>query len=208
MVTTIAEVASRAGVGVGTVSRVLNGSASVSEATRLRVRAVIDELGYEPHAAARALSTGRTGTVGVVAPFFTQPSVVERLRGVSREISRRRLPARAVRPRAPRAARAAPRRRAAGRAPVRVAVPVGRRPRALRRRGVAVALIDCEHPALPGVSVDDVAGGRLAAEHLLALGHRRVAFVGDDEDSPWHFVSSTRRAARRRRPCWPTRAPS
>src|SRR3954452_3386216 len=84
--TTIAEVASRAGVGVGTVSRVLNGSPSVSEATRQRVRDVIEELGCEPHAAASALSTGRTSTIGVVAPFFTQPSVVERLRGVSRVI--------------------------------------------------------------------------------------------------------------------------
>src|SRR5215208_1394789 len=86
-VTTIAMVAERAGVGVGTVSRVLNGSASVSEATRRRVLGVIDELGYEPNAAARALSTGRTRTLGVIAPFFTQPSVVERLRGVSRVVA-------------------------------------------------------------------------------------------------------------------------
>jgi len=190
---TIAEVASRAGVGVATVSRVLNGSPAVSEATRRRVRAVIDELGYEPSHAARALSTGRTRTVGVVTPFFTQPSVVERLRGVSREI-------------------------AAGgyqlvlfdlARPDRLArLPVGGRIdgllcvsmcpsdadlQRLRSAGIPVALIDEEHPELPSVAIDDVAGGRLAIEHLVELGHRRIAFVGDDEGSQWGFKSSARR---------------
>src|ERR671915_645184 len=81
-VTTIARVAQEAGVGVGTVSRVINGSTAVSEATRRRVLEVVAELGYEPNATARALSTGRTRAVGVIAPFFTRPSVIERLRGV------------------------------------------------------------------------------------------------------------------------------
>ena len=44
---------------------------------------VVAELGYEPNATARALSTGRTRSVGVIAPFFTRPSVIERLRGVA-----------------------------------------------------------------------------------------------------------------------------
>ena len=81
--TTIARVAEEAGVGVGTVSRVLNGSAVGQRGDASRASSTsIEELGYEPNAAARALSTGRTSTLGVVAPFFTQPSVVERLRGV------------------------------------------------------------------------------------------------------------------------------
>ena len=87
---TIAAVAAEAGVGVGTVSRVLNGSPSVSEDTRRRVLEAIALLDYQPSAVARALSTGRTHAVGVVAPFFTQPSVVERLRGMSRTLSRSR----------------------------------------------------------------------------------------------------------------------
>ncbi len=78
----IRDVAERAGVGVGTVSRVLNDSPGVSRATRERVRAVVDELGYRPSASARRLSLGRTMTLGVIAPFFTRPSVVERLRGI------------------------------------------------------------------------------------------------------------------------------
>src|SRR5688500_13264826 len=80
---TITQVARHAGVGVATVSRVLNGSSAVREQTRQRVLEAIAELGYAPNPAARALSTGRTQSVGVVAPFFTRPSVIERLRGIS-----------------------------------------------------------------------------------------------------------------------------
>jgi LacI family transcriptional regulator len=192
-VTTIAEVAGLAGVGVGTVSRVINGSPAVSADTRRRVLAVIADLGYEPNAAARALSTGRTGSVGVVAPFFTQPAVVERLRGVSRIVaaSGHQLVLFDVEHPGPFAALAA-----AGRLDGLLCVSLCPSEPELERfdaAGVAVALVDCEHPHLSGVSIDDVEGGRLAAQHLLALGHRRIAYIGDEEDSPFGFTSSARR---------------
>ncbi|MBI5961538.1 MAG: LacI family DNA-binding transcriptional regulator, partial [Chloroflexi bacterium] len=79
---TIRDVAERAGVGIGTVSRVLNGSPSVSEETREKVLEVIRELGFRPNSAARQLSGGKTFTIGVVSPFFTMPSFVERLSGI------------------------------------------------------------------------------------------------------------------------------
>ena len=81
-VTTISDIARRAGVGVGTVSRVLNRSPSVSEATRQRVLDVIEELEYTPSSVARRLSLGRTLTVAAVVPFVTHASAVERLQGV------------------------------------------------------------------------------------------------------------------------------
>ncbi len=193
MKVTIAEVASRAGVGVATVSRVLNGSPAVSEETRRRVRGVIDELGYEPSAAARALSTGRTRTVGVVTPFFTQPSVVERLRGVSRAIADggyQLVLFDLARP--DRLARLPVGGRIDGLLCVSMCPSEPDLAR-LRAAGISVALVDDEHPELPSVAIDDVAGGRLAVEHLLELGHRRIAFVGDDEESPWGFRSSARR---------------
>jgi LacI family transcriptional regulator len=193
--TTIAEVAGRAGVGVATVSRVINGSPAVSAETRRRVAAVIAELGYEPNAAARALSTGRTGAVGVVAPFFTQPAVVERLRGVSRIVagSGHQLVLFDVERPGPLAALSA-----AGRLDGLLCVSLCPSDAELERfdaAGVAVALVDCEHPRLSGVSIDDVEGGRLAAQHLLDLGHRRIGYVGDEEDGPFRFTSSARRRA-------------
>ena len=193
MKVTIAEVASRAGVGVATVSRVLNGSPAVSEETRTKVRAIIDELGYEPSAAARALSTGRTRTVGVVTPFFTQPSVVERLRGVSREITEGGYQLVLFDLAKPdRLARLPVGGRIDGLLCVSMCPSEADLAR-LRAANIAVALVDYEHPELPSVAIDDVAGGRLAAEHLLELGHHRIAFVGDDESGAWGFTSSARR---------------
>ena len=78
----IAAVATRAGVGVGTVSRVINGSPHVRDSTRRRVLEVIDGLNYRPSRLASGLSRGRTGAVGILVPFLTRPSAVERLAGV------------------------------------------------------------------------------------------------------------------------------
>ena len=79
---TISDVAAHAGVGVSTVSRVLNESPKVSADTRARVLAAIEALSYRPNPLARGLSRGRCQTLGVVVPFFTHASAVERLRGV------------------------------------------------------------------------------------------------------------------------------
>jgi DNA-binding LacI/PurR family transcriptional regulator len=63
----------------------------------------------------------------------------------------------------------------------------------LTRAGVPVVLLDACLPGLPAVVTDDVQGGRLAAGHLLALGHERIAFIGDDPANPLGFVSSAER---------------
>lgn len=68
----IGEIARRAGVSRSTVSYVLSGKRPVSEATRLRIQAVIDELDYRPNASARALREGRTHTLGLVIPPASQ----------------------------------------------------------------------------------------------------------------------------------------
>src|SRR3954452_16074729 len=85
---TIRDVARHAGVSAATVSRVLNDSPLVLEPTRERVQASVDELGYRVNATARNLSIGRAMAIGVVVPFFTAPSVIERLRGVVERLGR------------------------------------------------------------------------------------------------------------------------
>ncbi|NGO49471.1 LacI family DNA-binding transcriptional regulator [Streptomyces ureilyticus] len=64
----IGEIAKRAGVSRSTVSYVLSGKRPVSDGTRQKIQRVIDELGYQPNASARALANGRTNTIGLVFP--------------------------------------------------------------------------------------------------------------------------------------------
>ena len=198
-VATIAEVAREARVGVATVSRVLNGSPAVREQTRRRVLDAIARLGYAPNAAARALSTGRTRAVGVLAPFFTRPSVMERLRGVSGVLSgsgHQLVLFDVERPQERDGYMASlP---GGGLLDGLLSISLCPSDAELERfaeAGVPVVLVDHAHAKVPAVYTDDAAGGRLATEHLLALGHRRVAFVGDAEGNDYGFTSSALRRA-------------
>jgi LacI family transcriptional regulator len=197
--TTIARVAEEAGVGVGTVSRVLNGSPAVSAATRRRVLEAIATLDYQPSPVARALSTGRANAIGVVAPFFTQPSVIERLRGVSRTLADEGYQLILHDVERPDQRRELFRSLAVpgsidGLLAISLA-PTEREARRLQRAGFPVVLLDRDHPTLPCITIDDVEGGRLAAELLLELGHRRIAFLGDEEANLFGFDSSAHRRA-------------
>jgi LacI family transcriptional regulator len=190
-------VAARAGVGVGTVSRVLNDSPGVAQATRERVRAVMDELGYRPSATARNLSLGRTQTLGVIAPFFTSPSVVERLRGIDDVVGRTPYDLTLFNIETRDQRRAALRRFARrDRVDGVLVISLPLTPaeiRAFSRDGLPAVCVDVANTMLPYVSIDDVSGGAMAARHLLDAGHRRIAFVGDVEENPFGFASSERR---------------
>lgn len=89
---TLEAVAARAGVGRGTVSRVVNGSTQVSDQVRAAVLSAIDELGYVPNRAARSLVTHRTDCVALVVSesedrVFAEPFFAGVIRGVSAEIA-------------------------------------------------------------------------------------------------------------------------
>ena len=190
---TIADVAERAGVGVSTVSRVLN-DGQVSGRARERVMAAMSDLAYRPRASARALASGSTGMVGLVIPFFTHPSAIERVRGVmaAMEETPFDLIVCDVGDPGQRDAylgRRAPVNRSDGLLIVSLA-PDDDEVDALLATGAPVVLVDAQHPRLPRVVIDDVHGGALATRHLLELGHERIAFVGDTSDPGFGFVSS------------------
>jgi LacI family transcriptional regulator len=193
----IRDVAARAGVGVGTVSRVLNDAPGVAHATRERVRAVMDELGYRPSSTARNLSLGRTQTLGVVAPFFTSPSVVERLRGIDDVIGDSAYDLtlfniETLEQRHAALRRFARRTRIDG--VIVISLPLtAAEVRAMGRDGLPAVLVDVANSDLPHVAIDDVEGGAIATRHLLDAGHRQIAFVGDVKDIEFGFASSERR---------------
>jgi len=192
---TIRDVARHAGVSAATVSRVLNDSPLVLEPTRERVQASVAELGYRLNATARNLSIGRAMAIGVVVPFFTAPSVIERLRGVVERLGRgeRReydlmlfdVEAPEQRP----FEQLVGGDRVAGLLIISLSISDAE-VAALARDELPAVLVDATHPGLPRVVIDNVRGGELAAEHLLARGHRRIGFVGDHPDNPYGFTSS------------------
>lgn len=193
---TISDVAARAGVGAGTVSRVLNGSPQVSEPTRARVLAAIEELGYRPNPLAQGLSRGRCRTLGVVVPYFTTPSPVERLRGVAAALDGSQYDlvifnVETVAHRDDFLGTLTRRDRADGLLLMSFPPPAEALDRIVGA-GVPVVLVDARREGLPGVVIDDVEGGRIATRHLVELGHERIAFIGGDDD-PLGFTASADR---------------
>jgi LacI family transcriptional regulator len=186
---TIYDVAKEAGVGIGTVSRVLNGSEQVNPETRARVLAAIDSLGFVPKFEALARARKQLGRVGVLTPFFTSDSFVDRLRGVVAALTT--LPYELViydvaseAQRDGYLTNLAITRRVDGL--IVIGLPLDRATaRRLQTHSLPTVVImpagEPIDPSLTQIIHDDGAGGRMAAEYLLARGHRRIGFVGDTE---------------------------
>ena len=182
--TRISDVATAAGVSVGTVSNVLNRPHLVAPLTRDRVTAAIETLGFGRNESARQLRSGSSRAIGLVVIDAANPFFADVARGVEDcvddvggvvllgnsggEESRERRYLELFEEQRVRGVLIAPLTDAAP--------PLG----ALARLGIPVVFLDrhAEDLQHSSVSVDDVAGGRNATEHLIAQGHRRVAFVG------------------------------
>lgn len=195
---TIADVAERAGVGVGTVSRVLNESPRVSDSTRAHVLAIIEEMDYRPSFLARGLSKGTAGVLAAIVQRMTTPSALQRLRGILDEASAagfdvilhnvndvgdyRNQVRDLLRPD-----------RCAGGLLVSLK-PDDEDVAMLTSNPVPVVVVDGKIPGISGLHIDDELGGKMATEHLISLDHRRIAFIGDWED-PIGFHPSAKRLA-------------
>ena len=184
MAVSVREVAAAASVSVGTVSNVLNRPDKVAPATVERVLAAIDDLGFVRNDAARQLRAGRSRSIGLVVLDVRNPFFTEVARGAEDRADADGLTVLlgnsdedAARENAYVASFEEQRVHGV------LVSPIGDdlgRLRRLRERGVPVVLVDRVAPdgSLSSVSVDDVAGGRLAAAHLLGLGRRKLAFIG------------------------------
>jgi DNA-binding LacI/PurR family transcriptional regulator len=195
---TIREVAGHAGVSISTVSLVLNSPDRVSDATRQRVLAAVDALGFVPKAEAVARARRGTGRVGVLAPYSTYPSVARRLAGMLQ--ATRDRPIEVVLFDQESAARRT--------SPLLGSLPVTGRldgiivvshpmdptvAQRLHELVLPTVVVDIRHPGFDSVHTDDATGGRLAAEHLLARGHRRFVFLGEAQESDEYVSPSQRR---------------
>ncbi len=182
--TSVRDVARHAGVSVGTVSNVLNRPDRVSPDAVQRVQRAIEELGYVRNDAARQLRAGRSTTIGLVVLDVSNPFFAEVARGAQEAalahgftvilgnsdedgdhenayldlFEKQRVHGVLISP----------------------SGDLDERLLRLRRRGTPAVLVDrrSEDGSLSSVAVDDIAGGRLAVEHLLDSGRHRIAFVG------------------------------
>ena len=190
MPATIRDVAKQANVGIGTVSRVLNSSPSVSDETRQKVLGAIEELDYRPNPIARQLSTGRTLTIGVILPHLTMPSYVERLRGVQRALADTKydLVLFSVENPTQRDAFFDDLSRASRVDGILIVSlpPTDQQAEYFAKMHIPIVLVDAYHPDLCCVVIDDVGGGQKVTEYLIELGHHKIAFLGDYLETPFH----------------------
>ena len=184
----IRDVAERAGVSISTVSNALNRPEWVRDELVARVRQAADDLGYVPLQAAQQLRAGRSGMLGMTVINIANPFFAAMVAGAEEAAA-----ASGYRILVGNDDDDAEKEREHLRLFERVQVegvlvsPYGAPGESishLRARGIPVVLVDAvdDEGALPAVSFDDVAGGRLSADHLLESGRRRLAFVGAREE--------------------------
>lgn len=189
---TIADVARAAGLSTATVSRVLNGTGIVSDAARERVVEATRSLGYVGSSAAASLASGRTRNVGIVVPILGRWFFSSAVEGAQCELAaagydvtlynlrgggdeRERVFSDFLR-----------RQRVDG--VIAVALELsGAEVASLQSVGKPVVGLGGAIAGVPTFQVDDLAIAELATEHLIALGHRRIAHLGSEPDSPTSF---------------------
>lgn len=194
---TIKDVAERAGVGIGTVSRVLNGSTQVREETRQKVLVAIQELGFKPNSAARQLSGGKTFTVGVVTPFFTLPSFIERLTGIQDvlDVANYDLVLYSIRyvDQFQRQLRTLAQQ---SRVDGLIILSLSFYEDEIRQSSPTLPVVVIDNDTIkhyPHIMIDNFEGGQLATHYLIERGHRSIGFVGDVKNDTFGFTSTYRR---------------
>ncbi len=181
-----------AGVSTATVSRALRGLPNVSPATSAKVLAAAQELDYVISPSASRLASGQTRSVGVVAPylgrwFFGQvlSGVEEVLREAGYDVLLYALPDEASR--ADFFARMPLRRRVDG--VLILTLPMDApEVEQLSALGVPLGSVGVPGPGISCVAIDDVAAARTAVNHLVNLGHERIAMIGGGPTEPIHFT--------------------
>ena len=194
----LADVARMAGVSKSTASRALSGRGYVSHETRRRVETAAAELGYVVSSTAASLVTGRTRNVGVVIPYINRWYFAEVLEGIEKalirsgydltlyrlshdvELRRRVFDYFLVRKRVDAV----------------IAVTIALSPhevQMLQALGKPLAGIGGRVAGIPSLSIDDLEVSRLATEHLISLGHKRIMHVGGDQTEQMDFRVHSRR---------------
>ena len=193
---TIYDVASLAGVSIGTVSKALNTPTRVSEPTRRRVLDAVAQLDFVPKAAATSRARKGVGRIGVFAPFSSYVSFHDRLNGVLGAVAGQATEVVVFdvesAAESAGALESLPSLRSLD-GMIIMSVPFGEKPaEAMQRARMPVVLVELEGYGFPSVTTDDKLGGRLAADLLVETGRKHLAFIGHRQRQQ-HASASRRR---------------
>ncbi len=193
---TIHDVAKKAGVGIGTVSSVLNNSRPVTESTRQKVLAAIAELDFVPNPSGRRLSMGKTHTIGVIVPFFTSQAQIKRLRGVMSVIGESEYDISLFAVETPiqrkKVLETVPRR---GGIDGLLIFSIDLASDGLRRiqsQNIPTVLVEAYHPQLHSIEIDDLTASQEAVAYLLDLGHQKIGYISEYLNDPFGSFSQNR----------------
>lgn len=196
---TIYEVAERANVSISTVSNVLNKPDRVSPATRERVLAAVDELGFVPKVQAVSLARRGTGRIGVMAPFTSYGSYLRRLSGLLTAATELEIDVVVFDHESA----------ALASSPMLASMPVHGRldglivmglriedaiAERLRERRLPTVAVDADSTLFSRVIIDDRDGGRIAGQHLHDRGHSRVGYLVERQVSDYESQAIRRLA--------------
>ncbi len=181
MATTIYDVAKKAGVGIGTVSRVLNNSPQISPDTKERVLQAMKDLHYQPHALAQGLARRKTNMIAVILPQVTGYFYHDLLKGIQKKVSAFgydmilynvdeadktiQFLKKTLRER-----------RVDGVLLISLKIP-DEKVKRFQQTQTPIVLVDSYHPKIDSIVVENEQGAYMATQHLIKLGHRRIGII-------------------------------
>jgi DNA-binding LacI/PurR family transcriptional regulator len=194
---TIYDVASLAGVSITTVSRVLNSPGQVAAVSRIKIVEAMKELNFVPKADAIARARKDFKRIGILTPFFTAPSFVQRIRSIAEALSVTdyELITYSV----------ASEEQLSGylsMLPVSnridgliiLALPIKEEEvQLLKEYELPVVMIEISHPSISSIEIDNIAGGRLAAEYLISKGYKSFGFIGEGGQPAYSLHATEKR---------------
>ncbi|MFQ5603104.1 MAG: LacI family DNA-binding transcriptional regulator [bacterium] len=181
MAVTIYDVAKKAGVGIGTVSRAINDSPLISQKTKKKVLKAIKVLNYQPHTVAQSLARKKTNTIACIIPFFTGYFFVELLRGIQRKITDYKYDlilysVDVTHKKETFLQKTLEERRVDG--VLLISLEISREfAKKFTTCNFPIVLVDSHHAGLDSITVDNLEGAYIATQHLINLGYQKIAMI-------------------------------
>ena len=183
----IYDVAEKAGVGIGTVSRVLNNSEKVKEETREKILEVMKELNYRPNKVAQNLAKQKANAIAVIVPSFIDHFFVEVLKGIQDALTEENIDLILHKidlndKRMDKILEIVHGRKVDGIAAVTMDISQADHEE-LKNSGIPIVIADESSSDFHSIYFDDIKGGEMAVDYLFNLGYRKIAFINGDINS-------------------------